>query len=179
MQGTIVPTDTGAGEQVRITDEEAFVEFATGAKPWLLTSAWMLTADPHAAEDLVQETLVRLYVRWPRLRSGQPAAYARKILANLHTDRWRRSHRELLTDHPPEGGGRGADPQTVDLLRALQQLAPRERECVVLRHYLDLSERQTAEALGVSVGAVKAYTSRGLAALRPLMQDQEDRHVRP
>ena len=85
----------------------------------------------------------------------------------------------VLTDDLPEGGGRGADPQTVDLLRALQQLAPRERECVVLRHYLDQSERQTAEALGVSVGAVKAYTSRGLAALRPLMQDQEDHHVRP
>ena len=59
MQGTIVPTDTGAGEQVRSTDEEAFVEFATGAKPWLLTSAWMLTADPHAAEDLVIEKALR------------------------------------------------------------------------------------------------------------------------
>lgn len=164
---------------MRRSDEEAFVEFAAGAKPWLLTSAWMLTGDTYAAEDLVQETLVRLYVRWPRVRAGQPAAYARRVLANLHTDRWRKHHREVLTDEPPETTGDVHDPRTVDLLRALQQLAPRERESVVLRHYLDLSEKQTAQALGISVGAVKGYTSRGLAALRPLMQDQEDHHVRP
>lgn len=162
---------------MRTSDEDAFVEFATHAKPWLLTTAWMLTADTGAAEDLVQETLVRIYLRWGRLRDQQPSAYARRVLTNLHTDRWRRTRREVLRGEPedrPEAR-HTSDPVTVDLVRALQTLGPRERECVVMRHYLDLTEKQTAEALGVSVGAVKGYTSRGLAALRPLLR--EDDHV--
>ena len=72
-----------------------------------------------------------------------------------------------------------SDPMTTDLVRALQQLSPRERECVVLRHYLDQSEKETAATLGISVGSVKSYTSRGLAGLRPLLADTsvEERHV--
>ena len=151
---------------MRRQQEEAFVDFATAAKPWLLTTAWMLAGDTHAAEDLVQETLVRVYTRWSRIGHQQPAAYARRVLANLHTDRWRRTRREVLVDEPHDIPGRAVDAETVDLVRALQSLGPRERESVVLRHYLDLSEKQTAEALGVSVGTVKGYTSRGLAALR-------------
>lgn len=161
---------------MRRQQEEAFVEFATAAKPWLLTSAWMLTGDAHAAEDLVQETLVRVYVHWGRAGRGQPAAYARRVLANLHTDRWRRTRREVLVDdHAERAGPAAPDPVLVDLVRALQALGPRERETVVLRHYLDLSEKQTAEALGVSVGAVKGYASRGLASLRAALK--EENHV--
>lgn len=157
--------------------EDSFVEFATGAKPWLLTTAWMLTGDPHAAEDLVQETLVRLYLKWGRVGHQQPAAYARKVLANLHTDRWRRTRREVLVGEPEDRAGTPhTEPRSVDLVRGLQQLPPRERECVVMRHYLDLTEKQTADALGVSVGSVKGYTSRGLAALRPLLSEEEN-HV--
>lgn len=71
------------------------------------------------------------------------------------------------------------DPMTTELVRALQQLSPRQRECVVLRHYLDLSEKETAATLGVSVGAVKGYTSTGLAGLRPLLTTriEEERHA--
>ncbi|WP_162803073.1 SigE family RNA polymerase sigma factor [Ornithinimicrobium avium] len=159
---------------MRRQQEETFVAFATAAKPWLLTTAWMLAGDPHTAEDLVQETLVRLYTRWSRVGHQQPAAYARRVLANLHTDRWRRTRREVLVeDHAERSGGHAPDPVLVDLVRALQGLGPRERECVVLRHYLDLSEKQTAEALGVSVGAVKGYTSRGLGALRDVLKEAD------
>ena len=72
-----------------------------------------------------------------------------------------------------------SDPMTTDLVRALQQLSPRERECVVLRHYLDLSEKDTAATLRISVGAVKSYTAKGLARLRPLLSAtiEEERHV--
>lgn len=171
---------------MRGSGEAEFVDFATAAKPWLLTTAWMLTADAHAAEDLVQETLVRVYLKWRRIGSQQPAAYARRVLANLHTDRWRRQHREVLVGEPDSGEqrhtpdrrrpGDPGDGASVDLVRALQTLGTRERECVVMRHYLDLSEQQTAEALGVSVGSVKGYTSRGLAALRPLLSEEEN-HV--
>lgn len=160
---------------MRQEQEDSFVEFATSVKPWLLTTAWMLTANRHTAEDLVQETLVRVYLKWSRVGRERPAAYARRVLANLHTDRWRRSHREVLVDEPHEATTRSDGAEVVDVIRALQALGPRERESVVLRHYLDLSERQTAETMGVSVGAVKGYTSRGLAALRASLK--EDDHV--
>lgn len=143
---------------MRGAHEAEFVDFVTQSSPRLLTTAWMLTADPAAAEDLVQEALERVYVRWGRVCSGNPLAYARRILANLHT-----------------GSFSPADSQNVDLVRALQQLPTRERECVVLRHYLDLSEQQTADTLGVSLGTVKSSTSRGLAGLRRILL--EDSHV--
>lgn len=149
------------------------MEFATSVKPWLLTTAWMLTADRHAAEDLVQETLVRVYVKWARVGGEQPASYARRVLANLHTDRWRRTRREVLVDQPHDIPAGSVDAEVVDVIRALQALGPRERESVVLRHYLDLSEKQTAETMGVSIGAVKGYTSRGLVALRASLKEDD------
>ena len=165
---------------MRASHEAEFVDFVTQSSPRLLTTAWMLTGDPVTAEDLVQEALERVYVRWGRVRTGNPTAYTRRVVANLHTDGWRRRRREVLTDAvpeqaAPERAGRTPDSRNVDLVRALQQLPTRERECVVLRHYLDLSEQQTAETLGVSLGTVKSSTSRGLAGLRRLLL--EDSHV--
>lgn len=159
---------------MRRSDEQAYVDFVDASRPTLHAYAWLLTAEAHGAEDLLQETFVRMYVQWRRVSSGQPLAYARRVMSNLHTDRWRKGRRERLTDEVLETAYR-QDPVTTDLVRALQQLSPRERECVVLRHYLDLSEKDTAATLGVSVGAVKSYTSKGLAALRPLLR--EERHV--
>ncbi len=164
---------------MRATQEEEFVDFVTTASPRLLTTAWMLTGDPVRAEDLVQEALERVYVRWRRLRTGDPHAYARRIVTNLHTDSWRRRRREQLTaavpDRPQRPGRPGSE-EAVDLVRALQLLPRRERECVVLRHYLDLSEKEAAATLGVSVGTVKSSTSRGLTALRTTLVE-EDNHV--
>lgn len=159
-------------------DDAAYVEFVDASRATLLAYAWLLTGEPHAAEDLVQETFVRVYVRWRKVRGGAPLAYARRVLSNLHTDRWRSRRREVLAGELPETPYT-ADPMTTELVRALQTLAPRERECVVLRHYLDLSEKDTAATLGISVGAVKGYTSRGLAGLRPLLAEtiEEERHV--
>lgn len=156
--------------------DEDFVDFVNGSSARLLTVAWMLTADPHRAEELVQECLERVYVRWARVRTGNPHAYARRVLVNLHTDSWRKGRREVLTALVPDqpvAAGRGGD--RVDLVRALQQLPRRERQCVVLRHYLDLSEQQTADALGVSLGTVKSSTSRGLAGLRELLTEEDSR----
>lgn len=161
---------------MRQTHETEFVSFVEATSPRLLTTAWMLTGDPVSAEDLVQETLERVYVRWGRLRGGNPAAYARRVLTNLHTDRWRRHRREVLDGLAHEVAVPGSSAETVDLVRALQQLPTRERECVVLRHYLDLSERETARALGVSLGTVKSSTSRGLATLRTILLE-EGTHV--
>lgn len=163
---------------MRSSEEAAYVEFVDACRATLHGYAWLLTADPHAADDLLQETFVRVYVKWRRVASGQPLAYARRVMSNLHTDTWRKGRRETVTDEVPEQAFRSADETAgVDVVRALQRLSPRERECVVLRHYLDLSEKSTAETLGVSVGSVKGYTSTGLAALRPLLETQEERHV--
>lgn len=163
---------------MRSAHEAEFVDFVEAASPRLLTSAWLLTADPVTAEDLVQEALERVYVRWGKVRGTNPTAYARRIVTNLHTDRWRKQRREVLTGAPPERAIGEVSSASVDLVRVLQQLPTRERECVVLRHYLDLSEKETAEALGVSLGTVKSSTSRGLAGLRVLLTEEES-HVRP
>lgn len=143
-----------------------YVEFVDQTRSTLLGYAWLLTADPYAAEDLLQETYVRVYVKWRRVKDGHPLAYARTVMSNLHTDRWRKGRRDVVTDQVPETAYLH-DPRTTDLVRALQQLAPRERECVVLRHYYDLTERDTAATLGISVGAVKRYTSAPGPAARP------------
>lgn len=161
---------------MRPAHQREFAEFFDVASPKLLSAAWLLTGDRHAAEDLAQEALARTYARWARLRTGSPLAFSRRVMANLHTDGWRKHHREVLTDEPPERG-RGSDPRTVDLVRALRTLSPRERECVVLRHYLDLSEKQTAETLGISVGSVKSYTMHGLRGLRAQLMEEEQTHV--
>ncbi|GAA1175234.1 SigE family RNA polymerase sigma factor [Ornithinimicrobium humiphilum] len=161
--------------------EEGFADFVRAASPRLLTSAWMLCGDPHVAEELVQESLARVYVHWRRARVDNPTAYARRVLVNLHTDRWRKSRREVLTDTVPDTdpapGPQAALGLDLDLARALQDLPRRERECVVLRHYLDLSEKDAAATLGVSTGTVKSSTSRGLAALRAALTEGEPNHV--
>ncbi|WP_228255066.1 SigE family RNA polymerase sigma factor [Ornithinimicrobium avium] len=163
--------------QTKDEDDAAYVEFVDASRSTLLAYAWLLTGEGSAAEDLVQETFVRVYVRWRKVRDGQPLAYGRKVLSNLHTDRWRSRRREVLRGEVPETAYT-CDPMTTDLVRALQRLSPRERECVVLRHYLDLSEKETAATLAISVGSVKSYTSKGLAGLRPLLAVTEvERHV--
>ena len=161
---------------MRQSREEEFAAFFDVASPRLLSVAWLLTGQQHAAEDLAQEALARTYARWSTVRSGNPMAFARRVLANQHTDRWRKHRREVLTEETSEVG-RVHDPRTVDLVRALRTLSPRERECVVLRHYLDLSEKQTAETLGIGVGSVKSYTMHGLRGLRAQLSEGEQAHV--
>lgn len=112
-----------------------------------------------------------MYLAWPRVRSETALAYTRRTLINLHTESWRRTRREQLTDEPPEqrAPGHEAGGHHVDLVRALREVPPRERQAVVLRHYADLSERAAAETMECSVGTVKSLTSRGLTRLRGLL----------
>lgn len=162
----------------RTEDEAEFVAFVDAASPRLLRMAWLTTGDHHLAEDLVQSALVSVYQRWARLRTGNPAAYARRCIINGHIDVLRRRRGEHLTDVPPDSGS--ADEIPADsrwLLSALAQLPPRERQCVVLRHYADQSEADVADLLSVSVGTVKSSTSRGLLRLRTALAEG-DNHVR-
>ncbi|MBB2891158.1 SigE family RNA polymerase sigma factor [Flexivirga oryzae] len=160
---------------MRRRDDTAFVRFVDDRSTQLLRMAYLLSGDQHLAEELVQETLERVYVRWGRLRQGQEMAYARRVLTNLRTDRWRRVRREVVTDELPESAAASRD-STADrdlLLRALGTLADREREIVVLRYYCDQSENSVAECLGISTGTVKSTASRALAKLRTQLDRPE------
>ena len=161
-------------------DDGSFDEFMRSSSPRLLRLAWLLTGGASSAEDLVQETLERVYVAWPRIEAGGTHNYARRVLVNLHTDSYRRRWREDLTSDVPESGRADRTEQVAladQLTTALAQLPVRERQCVVLRHHVGLSERETADALNVSTGTVKSSTSRGLTRLRTLLVPEGGRHV--
>lgn len=166
----------GHEEERAVRDEQSFDELVDACSSRLLRTAWLLTGDPQLAEDLLQTALATTYLRWGSLRdTGAAEAYVRKVMASTASKWWRRKwHGERPTDVLPERPVVGADSAdaygAVDdrdgLRRALAILPARQRACVVLRFYEDLSEAQVADALDCSVGTVKSSTSRALARLR-------------
>jgi DNA-directed RNA polymerase specialized sigma24 family protein len=82
--------------------DAAFTAFVETASPALLSTAWLLTGDHHAAHELVQAALVRTHVAWPRVRSESALTYARRVLVNERTDRWRPQRGEVAVAEPPE-----------------------------------------------------------------------------
>lgn len=149
--------------------EESFTRWAGDRQLALLRTAVLLTGDHHRAEDLVQDALSKVAGRWRRLRDGNPDAYARQVIVRANISWWRKHRREVVAD-PPDRDWRRTDEPTVDrrmaLDHALAQLTPSQRATVVLRYYLDLGERETAETLGVSLGTVKSQTHVALRRLR-------------
>jgi RNA polymerase sigma-70 factor (sigma-E family) len=137
----------------------------------LLRTAALLAGSRVDGEDLLQSALERLLRNWRRI-DGDPESYVRRTLYNLAADGWRRQRvwqrkAALFEPAPP------VDPATaVDLrdavVQVLAQLPPRQRAVLVLRYFEQLSEAETAETLGCSVGTVKSATSRGLARLREI-----------
>lgn len=147
-------------------DEREFTDWAAGCERQLVRSAYLLTGDLHRAQDLVQEALVKVALRWPRLREGNPTAYARTIVVRDNISWWR-ARRERPTADPTEAAAVSSDPDAALVVRsALDRLTRAQRAVVVLRHFDDLTERETAEILGVSVGTVKSQNSAALARLR-------------
>lgn len=144
-----------------------FSTWAAGAEQSLLRSTYLLTGDLHRAEDLVQEAMVKVALRWSRLREGHPTAYARRVIAHDHISLWRKRGREIPVADPADDAVVSSDPETVLVVRrALDRLTPAQRAVVVLRHFDDLTERETADALGVSIGTVKSQNAVALARLR-------------
>jgi RNA polymerase sigma-70 factor (sigma-E family) len=140
--------------------------------------ARMLTGESDGADDLAADALVAMWHRWDRVRAAEhPAAYARGVVANLARSRIRSAVRErrrialFWAQHPDSADGPDI-PTVVDVQEALRTLPFRKRACVVLRHAFDLSERETALALGISVGTVKSQTSKGMAQLERLLGDR-------
>ena len=153
------------------TRDAEFVDFVTAQRTALVRMARLLTAgDDALAEDLVQTTLTRLYVHWPRVRrAGNPVGYARTSLTHAFVDEQRRAHRrrETPTDLVTDAATVDPDRDLADaVLAALATLAPRQRAVVVLRHFLDLDIAETARVLSISTGTVKSQNAKALDHLR-------------
>lgn len=151
-----------------------FEEFAVARAPQLYRAAWLMCGDAHRAEDLVQDTLAKVYVRWHRRLGApieHPVAYAHTTLARTYLSaQRRRSAHETPIEHLPEQVDAGADAATGLALRAaLDELAPLDRAVLVLRFLEDVSVADTADALGVSEGAVRNRTLRALDRLRGVL----------
>ncbi len=144
----------------------------------LVRLARLLLDDVGASEEVVQDAFVALQLRWRTLRDpDKAAAWLRSAVLNgARSQLRRRQVRERLLprpgpDAPSADGAALAADEHRRVVEALRQLPRRQREALVLRFYLDLSERETAEAMGVSAGSVKTHVHRGLAALTPLLEE--------
>ena len=170
--GTVV--DDAASAEFHAFFERHYAELAR--------LAHLLTGEADAADDLAADALLALWHRWDRVRAADhPVAYARGVVANLARTRIRSavrerrrislfwSQREEKAENPDIAG-------VVDVQEALRRLPFRKRACVVLRHAFDLSEKDTALALGVSVGTVKSQTSKGMAELQKILGSQGVTH---
>ncbi len=168
---------------IAATDRDALVAelfAAEGAR--LVRMARLFTDDRNAAEDLVQEAFIRLHRAAHRINDPAKALpYLRSIVINRARDHNRRGlmslrHQEAL----PAGSAPDApedalllDEQRLRVVEELRQLSPRQRDCILLRFYLELTEVETAEVLGISNNSVKTHCRRGMEALRQRMGDPE------
>jgi RNA polymerase sigma-70 factor (sigma-E family) len=164
--------------------DERFRRFVTEQWGPLARTAFLLTGDRGAAEDLVQSALEKAHRRWDQiLRQDAPEVYVHRIMVNTLVS-WRRRRRvaevELvaatMTQAPDEYGRADTRHQ---LISALRTLPPRTRVILVLRYFEDRSEADVAEILGCSVGSVKSQASRGLAKLRAGLDARHPSPIKP
>lgn len=163
---------------MRADSEQDYVEFVTARLPALRRLAWLLCGDEHRGDDLVQQAITSLYVRWPRMETvANPDQYVRRMLINAFLDERRRawSRVRLLGDlpEPPPADAPGVEDR--ELLRAaLAKVPPKQRAVLVLRFLCDLPVAEVADIVNCSVGTVKSQTSHGLANLRRLLADSNN-----
>ena len=161
----------GATAQRAARDAD-FSAYLAAREPALLRTAYLLTGSRADAEDLLQTAMAKLYLAWDRVRDRESVdAYARRIIVNEHHSLWRRAwkRQETTVDEVPERAAHEDaydDGRDAALWSFVQSLPRRQRAVVVLRYYEQLSEAETADVLGCSVGTVKSQGSRALAALR-------------
>jgi RNA polymerase sigma-70 factor (sigma-E family) len=163
--------------EVLVLREVGFAGFVRENTPALLRTAYLLTGNAQQAEELVQDTLVRLYPKWDRVASADvPLAYVRRSLTNGFINQKRRAaRREVSYEDVPER----TDPfdpftQLVDrdqIWAGLELLSDRQRAALVLRFFEDMSDEEAAAALGCRVGTIRSLVSRGLATLREQMTE--------
>jgi RNA polymerase sigma-70 factor (sigma-E family) len=154
---------------VDVSDEAnaSFSAWATSRQDHLLRTAYMLAGDHHRAEDLLQDALIKVARRWHRLRDGNPEAYARRVIYHSHVSWWRRLRETPVEEiHGQRLGHAEETERAIVVEQALARLTVKQREVIVARYVDDLSERQTAQLLGVSLGTVKSQASVAIRRLR-------------
>jgi RNA polymerase sigma-70 factor (sigma-E family) len=158
-----------------VHQEAELTEFVAARGAALSRAAFLLTGDHQAAEDLVQDTYVVMVQRWRKAKGVDPEAYVRRILYSRFVDGWRRRRLlELSWSTPPDvqvGDPVEVATDRITLRAALERLTPPQRAVLVLRFYEDLTESQSAAALGVSQSTVKSQTRVALQRLRELAPD--------
>jgi RNA polymerase sigma-70 factor (sigma-E family) len=170
--------ESGAGEASVVEDTDALVAALFAAEATRLVSlARFFVDDRTAAEDLVQEAFIRLSRSAHRIRDPErAAAYLRSIVINLARDHNRRGlvslrHRPpAVLDEPSAEETAAARESRSEVVQALRQLPHRQRDCLVLRYYLDLPVEQIATTLGISPNSVKTHVQRGMRALASTLE---------
>ncbi len=182
LAGTgVTMADRGSTTTERDADFSAYMHARQAS---LLRTAYLLTGDRHTAEDLVQIAFAKLYLAWDKVRDqGSIDGYVRRILVNENNSLWRRAwkRREQASETVPDQHHHDAYDDGVgrELWDLVQTLPKKARAVVVLRYYEELSEAETAEILGISVGTVKSQASRALATLRDRAPQTLDRTGHP
>lgn len=160
--------------------EEEFRAFVATQREHLRGYAFLLCTDWDRADDLVQQTLMKLYAVWPRISERGVHSYVRRALTNTFLSENRRlwRHRERLTDYDAvDFGGAPPDHETrLSVLAALRQLPPRQRAAMVLRFWEDLSVSETAEVMRCAPGTVKSHVAKATQTLRALLPGLDPVH---
>ena len=177
MDGFVAPPTAAPTVAAPVTTRPArlapgFTEAFDGLYLGAYRTAYRLLGNRQEAEDVAQEACARACLRWSRL--DDPAAWVARVSANLALDRWRRLQTAAKHRAEPIALMASEDARRIDLHRALATLPERQRQVIVLRYLADLSEEQTAAALGCAAGTVKSHASRGLAALRGALGEPEE-----
>ncbi|MFE6226761.1 MULTISPECIES: SigE family RNA polymerase sigma factor [unclassified Streptomyces] len=186
---TVVPTESRAGGVSGIPAPRTAADAATGTTVDHLTETYrahyrsllglaaLLLDDTASCEDVVQEAFIRVHSARRRVREPEKTlAYLRQTVVNLSRSALRRRILGLKLLSKPMPDMASAEEGAYDqlerdaLIKAMKGLQRRQREVLVLRYFADMTEAQVAETLGISLGSVKAYGSRGIAALRVVME---------
>jgi RNA polymerase sigma-70 factor (sigma-E family) len=159
-----------------VSDEE-YVDYVAARIPALRRLAFLLTSDPHRADDLVQQTITTLYVKWRRARLADNLdAYVRTMLVRTFVDErrlaWARVRLFREMPEPPPAEEHGVEDRQV-VRSALSRVPRRQQAVLVLRFFYDLPVDEVAVVLGCSPGTVKSQTSRGLTTLRRLLGERQ------
>ena len=160
--------------------DDAMADLARHRGAALAGYAYLLTGDLRDAEDLVQDALVKTFVRGAQIEPVAAESYVRRAILSLFIDGYRRRRhwdgvRHLLVRGEEQAGHEARSAQRVDVQTALQALAPQQRACVVLRYFEDLTTREIADRLGVGDGTVKRYLSLAVHRMETLLGPLDDR----
>lgn len=163
----------------RVPADEAIADLYRSHASWLLGLLEVFVGDRATAEDLAQEAFLRTYRAWPRLLDQERAAgYLRTTAVNLARSGFRRRLVAWKHRPSPPRDASGADEAVVlhdeqrVVVEALRSLPARQRQCLVLRYYGELSEAEIAATIGISANTVKTHTRRGLEALERILEER-------